>query len=85
VYKSRKEFYNVHHITFYYSTEECVNSLYLIMILEIKGKVTKEQIQQAIEQMRQKTGRVGLRAHFGKLKRGIDGLEYQHLLRRGWN
>jgi hypothetical protein len=55
------------------------------MILEIKGKVTKEQIQQAIEQMRQKTGRVGLRAHFGKLKRGIDGLEYQHLLRRGWN
>jgi len=54
------------------------------MTIEIKTPVTKEKVQQAIKQIAESSGKKGLRNHFGKLKRGIDGLEYQKQIRNEW-
>jgi len=56
----------------------------LSMTIEIKTPVTKEKVQQAIKQIAESSGKKGLRNHFGKLKRGIDGLEYQKQIRNEW-
>lgn len=58
--------------------------LYLGMTIEIKTPVTKEKVQQAIEQISKETGKKSLRKHFGKLKRGLDELEYQKNVRNDW-
>lgn len=58
--------------------------LYLIMTIEIKTPVTKEKVQQAIEQLSKETGKKNLRKHFGKLKREIDPLDYQKQVRNEW-
>lgn len=60
------------------------NLLYLIMTIEIKNPVTKEKVQQAIEQLNKETEKKSLRKHFGKLKRNLDGLEYQKQVRNEW-
>jgi hypothetical protein len=54
------------------------------MIIEIKPPVTKEKVQQAIEQLSKKTGKKSLRKHLGKLKRNLDGLDYQKQVRNEW-
>jgi hypothetical protein len=58
--------------------------LHLIITIETKSPVTKEKIQQAIEQLSKETGKKSLRKHFGKLKRNLDGLEYQKQVRNEW-
>lgn len=54
------------------------------MTIEIKPPVTKEKVQQAINQLSNETGKKDLRRHFGKLKRGLDGLDYQTQVRNEW-
>ena len=58
--------------------------LSLIMTIEIKTPVTKEKVQQAIEQLSNGTEKKTLRMHFGKLKRNLDGLDYQKQIRNEW-
>ena len=54
------------------------------MAIEIKTPVTKEKVQKAIEQLSNGTEKKSLRKHFGKLKRNIDGLDYQKQVRDEW-
>jgi hypothetical protein len=54
------------------------------MTIEIKSPVTKEKVQQAIEQISKETGKKNLKTHFGKLKRNLDGLDYQTQVRNEW-
>jgi hypothetical protein len=54
------------------------------MTIEIKSPVTKEKVQQAVEQLSKETGKKNLRKHFGKLKRNLDGLDYQKQVRDEW-
>jgi len=53
------------------------------MVIEVKG-ITSDKLNMLlaqIERPRKKT----LEAHFGKLKRGLDGLEYQKTVRNEWD
>lgn len=54
------------------------------MTIEIKDPVTKEKVQNALEQLNSKSGKKSLRKHFGKLKRNLDGLDYQKQVRDEW-
>ena len=54
------------------------------MTIEIKNPVTKEKVQEAIEQLNKETHKKNLKKHFGMLKRGIDSLEYQKQVRNEW-
>jgi len=54
------------------------------MTIEIKTPVTKEKVQEAIDQLSKESNKKSLRKHFGKLKRGIDGLDYQKQVRDEW-
>jgi DNA-binding SARP family transcriptional activator len=54
------------------------------MAIEIKTPVTREKVQQAIEQLSKETGKKNLRKHFGKLKRNINALNHQRLIRNEW-
>jgi len=55
------------------------------MTIEIKSPVTKEKVQEAIAQLAtEKSNKKSLRQHFGKLKRGLDGLDYQKQIRNEW-
>ena len=51
------------------------------MIIKIKEPVTKEKVRKAIEQLSKDATGKSLRRHFGKLKRGLDGIEYQKMAR----
>jgi hypothetical protein len=52
--------------------------------IEIKGAVTKEKVQDAIDKLSKDMPRKTLRNHFGKLKRNIDSLDYQKKVRDEW-
>jgi hypothetical protein len=54
------------------------------MTIEIKAPVTKEKVQEAIEQLSKDTPKKTLKAHFGKLKRNLNGLDYQKQVRNEW-
>jgi hypothetical protein len=54
------------------------------MTIEIKGTVTKEKVQDAIDKLSKDMPRKTLRNHFGKLKRNIDSLDYQKKVRDEW-
>jgi hypothetical protein len=54
------------------------------MTIEIKEPVTKEKVQEALEQLSKDGGKKSLKKHFGKLKRNIDRLSYQKQLRDEW-
>ena len=54
------------------------------MTIEIKTPVTKEKVEEAIALLTKENGKKSLRKHFGKLKRNLDGLEYQKQVRDGW-
>jgi hypothetical protein len=51
------------------------------MTIEIKDSATKEEVQQAIALFVKNTKKKSLKKHFGKLKRGLDGPEYQKQVR----
>jgi two-component SAPR family response regulator len=54
------------------------------MTIELKTPVTKEKLQEAISKLNKETSKKTLRQHFGKLKRGLDSLEYQKQVRDEW-
>lgn len=54
------------------------------MTIEIKAPVTKEKVQKAIDQLSKDAPKKTLKEHFGKLKRNIDGLDYQKKMRDEW-
>jgi hypothetical protein len=55
------------------------------MVIEIKKPVTREKVEEAFSSLREKSGGdKSLRKHFGKLKRGINALEYQKHIRDDW-
>jgi hypothetical protein len=54
------------------------------MTIEIKTPVTKEKVQDAIDQLSKESGKNSLRCHFGKLKRNLDGFDYQKQVRSEW-
>jgi hypothetical protein len=53
------------------------------MIIEVK-EVTPENINQLLSKIK-KPHKQTIAKHFGKLKRGIDGLEYQKAIRNEWH
>lgn len=54
------------------------------MIIEIKKPVTKEKVKQALILFARENKKKTLRKHFGKLKRGFDGVSYQKKVRDKW-
>ena len=46
--------------------------------------MTKEKVQQAIDQLYKESAKKSLRKHFGKLKRDLDGIGYQKQVRDEW-
>ena len=54
------------------------------MIIEIKKPVTKEKVNKAITDINKAVKKKSLRKHFGKLKRGLDGTDYQKKVRNEW-
>ena len=55
------------------------------MIIEIKKPVTKEKVKEAIARLTEESNKKTLRKHFGKLRRGLDGVSYQTNVRNEWN
>ena len=53
------------------------------MVVEVK-EITENSITGLLVKMKKRKKKT-LCSHFGKLKRGIDGLEYQKLVRNEWN
>jgi len=53
------------------------------MLLEVK-EITQDNIASLLNS-RQKKSRKTLGDIYGKMKRGIDGLEYQKMMRNDWN
>ena len=51
------------------------------MIIEIKKPVTAEKVKEALSQIAKKNKKKSLRKHFGELKRGLDGNDYQKKVR----
>ena len=54
------------------------------MTTEIKHPVTREKVEQAVEQLSKNADKRTLRKLFGKLKRNLDGLDYQGQIRNEW-
>ena len=52
------------------------------MVLIIKKKNTKKEIEILLEKKEKTSSKGNLSKHFGKLKRNIDGLEYQLEIRK---
>lgn len=55
-----------------------------MMIIEIKKPVTAEKVKQALAHFAKKGKKKSLRKHFGELKRGLDGIDYQKKVRNEW-
>jgi len=53
------------------------------MVVEVK-EITSDSLDVLLAQVRRPQKKT-LAAHFGKLKRGLDGLEYQKMVRNEWN
>lgn len=51
------------------------------MIIEIQQPITKEKVQDAMKKASEKGVKKTLRKHFGKLQRGLDGVDYQKKIR----
>ena len=52
--------------------------------IEIRKTLTPEKIKEAIEKKVKRGEGKSLRKHFGKLKRGLDGMTYQKNNRNDW-
>ena len=56
------------------------------MVIEIKKETTEQEIQEALAKMKAVTKHKRSSAkHFGALKRGLDGVQYQQQMRNEWN
>lgn len=55
------------------------------MVIEIKGVVTREKIIEAIALLSKDKSRKDLTKHFGKLKRGLNSVDYQRNVRNEWD
>jgi hypothetical protein len=53
------------------------------MIIEVK-KITPENVEEILGQIKRDPKKT-IAKHYGKLKRGIDGMEYQKAARNGWD
>jgi hypothetical protein len=53
------------------------------MVIEVK-EITPENVQELLRKVKQ-TPKKTLSGHFGKLKRGLDGLTYQKSVRNEWS
>ncbi len=53
------------------------------MIIEMK-EITQDSLNTLLTQIKRPPKKT-LAIHFGKLKRGLDGLEYQKMVRNEWN
>jgi hypothetical protein len=53
-----------------------------IMVIEVK-KITPENIDNLLSKIK-KQRKQTIAKHYGKLKRGIDGMEYQKSMRNEW-
>ncbi len=53
-------------------------------IIKVPKNATKEQLEE-IKKKIENLPRKNIAKHFGSLKRGIDGLEYQKKLRDEWD
>ena len=58
----------------------------MIVVLK-ETEITYDNLVEALEKFGKKKspGKKTLIKHFGKLKRGIDGLEYQKVVRNEWD
>jgi len=54
------------------------------MVVEVK-EITQDNIVDLLNRTREKPVRKTLGDIYGKLKRGIDGLEYQKMMRNDWD
>ncbi len=54
------------------------------MIIEITKPVTKKKVREALVRIAKEGKKKSLRKHFGKLKRGLDGIAYQQRIRNEW-
>lgn len=54
------------------------------MVVVIDKNTSKDDLHQAISRLR-KHPQKGLRKFYGKLKRDIDGLDYQKKIRNEWD
>jgi len=52
------------------------------MVLIIKKRISKKEIDSLLEKKESSKSKGNLSSHFGKLKRNIDGLEYQLEIRK---
>jgi hypothetical protein len=57
------------------------------MIIEIKKPITRMKVEKALSKIKKEKGtpKKTIAKHFGKLKRGIDGLTYQKNARNEWD
>jgi hypothetical protein len=55
------------------------------MTIKLEEPVTKEQVQKALDLISKENPQKGLRKHFGKLKRGLNALDYQQKVRNEWS
>ena len=53
------------------------------MVVEVE-EITSDSLNMLLTQIKRPRKKT-LAAHFGKLKRGLDGLEYQKMVRNEWN
>ena len=61
-----------------YFTFEFELACYFVMIIIVKKTNLKEVISDLKKKIESKEHNNGLKKHFGKLKRNLDGLTYQH-------
>lgn len=57
------------------------------MVTVIKKGMNPKEVEMLLEMRKQKQAKnreLKLKKHFGSLKRGIDGLEYQKEIRNDW-
>jgi len=55
------------------------------MVVKIKKPVTQKKVKEVLAKTASARKKKTLRQHFGKLKRGLDGLTYQKKLRDDWD
>jgi hypothetical protein len=55
------------------------------MIVRISKSTPPQKIRELLSRTTKRVKKKSLRAHFGKLKRSLDGVAYQKTVRGEWN
>lgn len=55
------------------------------MVIELQKPITKEKVKKALALAAADKKKKSLRKHFGKLKRGLSGVDYQKKIRNEWD